>query len=131
MARRTRAEGANRYDPLRLAVDALAVYRLTKLATADVIMQPVRDRLIEAAYASAGRAEDEREVIEHEGDWQNVVVAEDPVPPKLAVLLACRWCAGIWISFGVLAVRRTRWWPSVADALAYSSAAALLARFED
>ena len=53
MARRTRAEGANRYDPLRLAVDALAVYRLTKLATADVIMQPVRDRLIEAAYASA------------------------------------------------------------------------------
>ena len=69
--------------------------------------------------------------IKQEGDWQDVVVAEDPVPPKLAYLFTCRWCAGIWISFAVLAVRRTRWWPHVADALAYSSAAALLAGFED
>ena len=62
---------------------------------------------------------------------QELVVAEDPTPPKLAYLFTCRWCAGMWVSFAVLAVRRTRWWPHVADALAYSSAAALLARFED
>lgn len=131
MRTRRRSQAPARYDPLRLAVDALAVYRLTKLATSDVIMQPFRDRVIETAYTSAGRAEEVKEEIKQEGDWQDVVVAEDPVPPKLAYLFTCRWCAGIWISFAVLAVRRTRWWPSVADALAYSSAAALLARFED
>ena len=50
MARRRRSEAPERYDPLRLGVDALAVYRLTKLATADVLMQPFRDRVIETAY---------------------------------------------------------------------------------
>ena len=128
---RRRSDVPVRYDPFRLGVDALAVYRLTKLATADVIMQPLRDRVIETAYTSAGRAEEVKEEIKQEGDWQEVVVAEDPVPPKLAYLFTCRWCAGIWISFAVLAVRRTRWWPHVADGLAYSSAAALLARLED
>jgi hypothetical protein len=131
LRRNRRSDVPERYDPLRLGVDALAVYRLTKLATADILTQPVRDRVIATAYATAGRAEDVKDEIEHEGDWQNVVVAEDPTPPKLAYLFTCRWCAGMWISFAVLAVRRTRWWPHVADALAYSSAAALLARFED
>lgn len=115
----------------RWLVDAIAVYRLTRLATADDITQPIRDRIIEAAYVADGRAEAHRAQVEHEGDWQHEVVAIDPTPPKLATLVTCRWCASIYIAAGVLVVRRQKWWPPVADALAFSAGAALLARLED
>lgn len=124
--------------PVRLLVDGIAAYRLTRLVTADVITQPIRDRIIEAAYVQQGRAELLRHSatgggvihVDEEGAWQQIADA-DPVPPKLAELVTCRWCAGVWVAFGILLVRRTRWWPHVADAMAMSAAAALLARVED
>lgn len=123
---------------IRLLVDAVAVYRLTKLATDDSITQPIRDWLIEAAYVGAGRAEEARythlarraKLSMEEGDWQEVA-EEDELPPKLAVLVTCRWCASMWVALGlVYLVRRSRWWPPMSDALALSAAGALLARLE-
>lgn len=121
-----------------ILLDAAAAYRLTKLATDDALTQPVRDRIIEAAYVLAERAEQARwdflsrnaQLSMEEGDWQRIV-EEDAHPPKLATLVTCRWCAGYWIALGVVVVRRRGWWRLVRDASALSAAAALLARLED
>lgn len=118
---------AEEYAPSRrLVVDALAVYRLTRLATADVLTEDARRALVEFAYSIAGR-------IAPEADTAEEVVARDiDEPPKLAVLVTCRWCAGMWVALGVVFVaRRFRWWPAMADALACSAAAALVAGLEE
>jgi hypothetical protein len=61
-----------------------------------------------------------------------LVEAEDD-PPRLATLVTCRWCAGIWIAAGVGLARSVapRAWSPVARALALSAGAVLLARLED
>lgn len=115
--------------------DALATYRLTRLATADVITQPLRDRIIEWSYERAGRRDEAVRAsgpMRHEGDWQDAVLLDDD-PPKLATLVTCRWCAGIWIAaFVVLASRvAPRAWRPARDLLVFSAAAALIARIED
>lgn len=114
---------------LALAVDALAAYRLTRLVTADSLTQQPRDAIIAAAYAAAGRAEELAPSAETQG-WQGVAEA-DPHVPKLAELVTCRWCAGMWVALGIMVVRRFRWWPPLAGALTMSAAAALLAQLED
>lgn len=105
-------------DGVELVVDALAAARLTRLAVADKITEPVRDRWIEAAYTAAGRAEQHRRDADQFG-WSDVVAC-DPNPPRLAYLATCPWCAGVWISAAVVAVRRAapRAWTPVAAALA-------------
>ena len=138
--RRDVVSGPERLRPAAtLVAEAVAAYRLTKLATDDTVTQPARDRVIEAAYVAAGRREAavyeflaRRGQIEMaEGDWQQVV-EEDDLPPKLAVLVTCRWCAGYWIALAVVFLCRGRsWWPAVRDASVLSAAAALLARLED
>jgi hypothetical protein len=54
-------------------------------------------------------------------------------PPRLATLITCRWCAGMWIAAGVTAARLARpgAWDPVARGLALSASAVLLARLED
>ena len=110
-----------------LLVDALAGYRLTKLVTSDVITAGIRDRFIAHAYARSGRPD------EPVGETWTDQAMHDEVAPKPATLFTCRWCAGMWIAFGVVAARRAapRVWEPVADALAISAAAALLAGLED
>jgi hypothetical protein len=108
-----------------LVVDALATYRLTRLATADVISEPARMALIRRAGATPPPGEDDlsaQEVVEGLSD-----------PPKLATLITCRWCAGMWIAAGVAVARRLapEAWEPVSRALALSATAVLLARFED
>jgi hypothetical protein len=111
----------------------LAVYRLTKLVTDDGITQPLRDRVIEAAYVAAGRAEAERgkwldgfDGSMREGDWQQLAES-DPDPPKMATLVVCPWCSSVWLALGLaFVVRRSRWWPAMADALAWSAAAGVV-----
>jgi hypothetical protein len=86
--------------------------------------------LIDMAYSVAGRHPSMAAAAEGQG-WQAVAEA-DPDVPKLAELVTCRWCAGMWVSLGiVLVARRFRWWPPIAQALAMSAAAALLAQLED
>jgi hypothetical protein len=108
-----------------LALDVLATYRLTRLATADVISEPARQAVLRRVGAEPPPGEDDptaQEVVEGMKD-----------PPRLATLVTCRWCAGIWIAAGVTAARLVapRAWDVAARGLALSSAAVLLARFED
>ncbi len=104
------------------ALDALAVHRLTRLVTKDTITKPAREALIAHAYGGGPV---------RPGDNWHERLAFDENPPKLAELLTCRWCMSIWIAFGVLLVRRTRWWSAARYALALSSAATLIAQVED
>lgn len=108
-----------------LVVDALATYRLTRLATADVISEPVRMAVLRRVGAEPPPGQDDptaQEVVESLAD-----------PPRLATLVTCRWCAGIWIAGAVTAARALLpgTWQPVARGLALSSAAVLLARIED
>lgn len=107
--------------------DLVATYRLTRLVTADDLTLPLRDRIVRAAYERAGVNTGE---MYHPALF---AMAEDDDPPKLATLVTCRWCAGVWISLGVVVARRLcpRAWPPLARALTYSAGAALLARLED
>lgn len=110
---------------LGFLVDALATYRLTRLATADVISEPVRMTLLRKAGAQPPPGNEDptaQEVVESMAD-----------PPRLATLITCRWCAGMWIAGGVAAARvvAPRAWEPVSRALALSAGAALLARLEE
>ena len=116
-------------DPIELAVDFLATYRLTRLATADVISEPARQTLVGRLIAGL---EGVPEPPPPDKTAQEMVddIAD---PPKLARLVTCRWCAGIWIAGGVVLARAVapRAWSPVAKGLAFSAGAALLAGFED
>jgi hypothetical protein len=118
--------------PLEVVTDALAAYRLTRFVTADGLTDHPRDRIVEAAYVTVGRAEQHRPHPEVRGAWSEEAM-HDPDPPKLAELVTCRWCAGFWLSVGVVAARRVvpRWWDPLATALAFSAGAVLVARLED
>ena len=84
-------------QPITLAVDGLAAYRLTRLAVEDTITDPLRIRASDAS-------------------------------PFLADMLECRWCAGVWVGFGVMAVRRLvpGLWAPVAEGLALAAVAGML-----
>jgi hypothetical protein len=108
-----------------LVIDVLATYRLTRLATADVISEPARMAVLRRVGAEPPPGDEDptaQEVVESLKD-----------PPRLATLVTCRWCAGIWIAAGVSAARHgiPRVWQPAARGLALSAAAVLLARLED
>lgn len=114
-------------SPLDLVTDVLAVHRLTRLVTEDVITQELRDGVIEWAYKKSGY----RPVLD--GRTWEAIVEDDSDPPKLAVLVTCRWCASIWLAGGVVAARLAlgRTVSPLLRVLALSSAATLLAAVED
>jgi hypothetical protein len=119
------ASGAARVG-IDLVVDALATYRLTRLATADVISEPFRRSLVGRILGWS-----EEEIAAASPTSVEAVDALES-PPKAARLLTCRWCAGMWIAGGVVASRTfaPQAWDPVARGLALSSAAALIARLE-
>jgi hypothetical protein len=110
---------------LPLALDLLATYRLTRLATADVISEPARMAVLRRVGAEPPPGADE--------PTAQVVVESLEDPPRLATLVTCRWCAGMWIAAAVMAARRLvpGAWDPAARALALSAGAVLLSRFED
>jgi hypothetical protein len=120
-----------------LVLDALAVFRLTRLVTEDVLLTDAREDVIRWAYrqrVSRGRGLPDMTCgAEGAPDAWAMGMRMDPDPPKLATLVTCRWCAGMWISLAVVAARRLfpRAWPPLAKALAFSAGAALLAGLED
>lgn len=118
---------------LALLLDCLAGYRLTRLVTADTITEPARAAWIEAAYVGQDCYQEARALVEQDGGSWDEVVQNDPHPPRLAELVTCRWCAGMWIGLGVVLARRLapRAWDPLARALTVSALAALLARLED
>ena len=106
-------------------IDLLATYRLTRLATADVISEPIRMALLRKTGAEPPPGQEDptaQEVVESLQD-----------PPRLATLITCRWCAGIWIAAGVTAARlfTPKVWEPVATGLALSAGAVLLSGLED
>lgn len=103
----------------------LATYRLTRLATADVISEPVRQAVLHQVGAEPPPGADDPTA-------QEIVESLDE-PPRLATLVTCRWCAGVWIAAGVTAARHLapRAWDVAARGLALSAGAVLLARVED
>ncbi len=117
---------------LTLAVDVVATYRLTRLATADTITDGPRDAIVRWAYRRAGREAIEQPCPDLPGAWSEVAMADDD-PPKLATLVTCRWCAGMWIAAGVVLAREVapELWRPLARTLLFSTAAALLANLED
>jgi hypothetical protein len=116
-------------NPLELLVDAVAAYRLTRLVTADDITAPIRDAIVEWSYDRLPDVEVERSGGE---TWSDVAIA-DPDAPKLATLITCRWCTGVWVGAGVVAARRLtpRAWQPLAEALSLAAAAALVAALEE
>lgn len=117
---------------LPLLVDALATYRLTRLATADTIFHGPRDGIVRWAYQREGRGRIMAPCPNVPGAWAEVAMADDD-PPKLATLVTCRWCMGVWVAAGVVLARQLypRRWGPVADTMALAAAGALLANLED
>lgn len=116
-----------------LLLDAVAVYRLTRLATVDVITEDLRGAFISAVYQRAGCEDVLGGLVDaHPFSTWAELVAMDDSPPKLATLVTCRWCAGWWISVAVIVLRHRcpRVWQPVAEVAACSAAAGLIARLE-
>lgn len=82
-------------------VDALATHRIVKLVTDDVITSKLRERIFEKY---------------------------PPEEDKWSFALTCPWCAGIWVSAGVVVARRIvpKPWRIVAEMLAMSSVAGII-----
>lgn len=96
-----------------LAVDALAASRLTRLITTDDF-PPVKAL---------------REWALNRVDPYKVRKVKGAEPPALAELIECNWCAGMWVSGGVVALRRLvpGLWDPLARILATSMVVGLVA----
>lgn len=121
------------------SVDALAAYRLTRLATADRITRPARVALIRRSYArqtddwfTDGAGARPLELGPLTDGEVDDTPEDDAGAPPLAAFVKCRWCTGLWISLAVVAARRycPRLWDPLARALALSATAALVAGLE-
>lgn len=112
-----------------LAVDALAVSRITRFVTRDALGEFVRAPVIRLAYGWANGIQGltEEDLARSAREWDGVVDTDDAAP-KLAVLVRCPWCVGIWVAAGVAIARtRPRWWAPAARALAAAQVAGLIA----
>lgn len=120
-------------DVATAVVDGLAAYRLTRLVTHDTLTGPLRDAVIERAYrgrVTSAPTPRTPGALNSDGQpwtWTDTVV-HDPDPPKLATLVTCAFCAGVYAGFGVVAARRLapKVWSPVALALATAAAAHLI-----
>lgn len=130
-----------RRDVPTLCIDALAAYRLARLVTKDVITEDLRDAVVRGTYSNADDeghpmevryAAHARQPKTPSGASWSEYAEHDGGAPKVATLVTCYWCAGMWISFGVIAARR--WapglWDPLARVLATSAVAALTAGLE-
>jgi hypothetical protein len=110
-----------------LVIDALATYRLTRLATVDAIGEPLRQSIVRRALGT------DVDGAGDEGPSAQELVEDHSDPPRIATLVTCRWCASVWIAVGVVGARR--WMPSWGDpaarAFALSAVAVLVAGLED
>lgn len=87
-----------------VALDGLAVARLTKLVIADRITDHPRRVLVD--WAKANLPEHRAELVEY--------------------LSGCPWCIGMYVGLAVTPVRHTRWWRTVRYPLALSAIAGIV-----
>lgn len=97
-----------------LLVDALAVWRLWRLAAHDSILDRPRDQLRDWAFRRAREA------------------GRTGIPPTVT-LLACPWCLGFWLSLAAVITRRylPAAWNVIRDIAAISSLVGLLDTLEE
>lgn len=102
------------HSAVLLLVDALAVFRLTRLIMVDTVTARLRQRLIGRRPGTTRNMGGER-----------IMVA---ARPKLAELLACPWCLSVWLAVAVTAcqVLAPGVWIYGACVLAFSAIAGLL-----
>lgn len=128
-----------------LIVDALAAYRVTRLVTRDTITKRLREHVLAIIYSgreaprvriNVGRAGHPDETVPgQEIEFDSLVDRvewERDAAPKLATLLLCPWCVGVWVGFGVMVLRRVmpRVWAPIAEGLALGAMAALVEKGE-
>lgn len=113
-----------------LVVDALAVHRLTRLVTEDVITQPARAVVIRWAYRMWSGNPTALEGMS-DVDVDDLPLNDDEAP-KVADLIKCRWCTSVWIAGFVVVARRycPRVWDPLGRALALSTVGTLAAGLE-
>jgi len=107
-----------------MATDALAAARITRLVTTDTITAPLREAIIRRAYRTRPEMTPTWEGAHR---WADLARVDDQAPWQ-ATLMTCQWCAGVWVSFGVVIARRLAPgpWALVARALAIAQAAAIV-----
>ncbi len=127
-----RALSAGMPGVIPFLLDFLSAYRLTRLITADTILDGPRDALVRWAYERQGRGDDGPSMPSVPGAWSGWAMDDDRAP-KLATLATCRWCASMHLALFVVFARRRfpRQWAPIAEALALSAGAALIAGLED
>ena len=83
-------------------VDGLAAHRLARLITTDVITSPLREAVLDRVWPS------------REGD-----------EPRVATLITCPWCVGVWCALVALVARKVAptLWRDAAHVLAAASLA--------
>lgn len=141
------------------ALTGLVVYRLTLLVVADVITEPIRDRLVQrwtvivhrpVEYVSTSTGEwrswecscgETWSDAEHPTDnlggryWYDQHYRDAPKErdSKLATLITCPWCASMWLAGPVVASAiwwgDGRGWLLAAGTLAASAVTGFLATF--
>lgn len=99
-----------------LALDALAVARITRLITTDrVPFGALRQRVIRSSWDTQ-RA--------------GVILVGEPgedQPPLLVEWLSCAWCCSVWVGLAVLILRRLPGWRLVRAVLVSSYVTGFLA----
>lgn len=103
---------------LTLVRDMLAAARLLRLLRDDSIFQSTRETLISMSYAARGDKKPEQYT------WQEWALL-DRKPPKLAQLMECPWCLGVWCAFAVIVLRSRKYGTLLCDMLAVSYVASL------
>jgi hypothetical protein len=134
-------------DPWLFVVDALAVYRLTRLIVRDSLLDPLRWWILNRWPTADTTFPDNLVVERHTVDkhwvgklvtgvdvWLSTKTDDDGDPLweadrtyKATELIECGFCASIWIAFGVVALRQWwGWWQYPALALALAGVVALI-----
>ena len=103
------------HSAVLLILDALAVFRLTRLVVADSITAPVRTWLIGSTYDGQPRYPDGS----RDARAKRL---------RLAVFLGCPWCVSPYVAGGVVALQATAptVWQYAAAVLGFSAVAGLL-----
>lgn len=125
---------------LLVAIDVLAVHRITRLITTDLITIRPRWAIIRWAYLRSdvigGDADAVASTVGNSAQLDSMVDAdmvEDPDHvPKLAVLVRCLWCASFWVAIAAVAghaLAPAVWFP-IAAVFALSSLSTLIAGLE-
>jgi hypothetical protein len=107
--------------------DALAVYRLTRLAITDDITEPVREQVY--GWLSKRGYPHPVEV----ADVQKGTLPGSPRARFAYELLTCPWCLSAWIGAAAVLARAAcpRVWDALARALAFSAVAGVITQASD